>query len=104
MGVDTHFVMVPSPGGPVPTPTPMPFTGIIIGVLAHTVFIDGAAVALEGSNAQNMPPHLPTGGPFQRNPSVNGNPSVNDVFSGARLPTTRVGGGRDARWSSVATV
>jgi hypothetical protein len=56
LGVDTHFVMIPSPAGPVPTPTPMPFTGIIISDLARTVFIDGAAVALEGSKAQNIAP------------------------------------------------
>ncbi len=68
LGVDTHIVMVPSPAGPVPTPTPMPFNGILCGDLAATVFVDNAAAAQEGSTAQNMPPHLPAGGPFQRPP------------------------------------
>ncbi|MSP26378.1 MAG: hypothetical protein EXR75_14735, partial [Myxococcales bacterium] len=68
VAIDTHIVMMPSPVGPVPTPTPMPFNGILIGELASSVFIDGAAVALEGSKAQNMPPHLPLGGPFQKPP------------------------------------
>ena len=31
--VDMHIVMVPSPGGPVPTPLPHPFMGIIDGLL-----------------------------------------------------------------------
>ncbi len=68
VGIDTHIVMLPSPAGPMPSPTPMPFNGILIGELASTVFVDGAAVALEGSKAQNVPPHLPTGGPFQKLP------------------------------------
>lgn len=68
VGVDTHIVMLPSPGGPVPTPTPMPFNGVLCAKLALTVFVDNAAVAVEGSTAQNMPLHLPAGGPFQRPP------------------------------------
>ncbi len=68
VGIDTHVVMIPSPAGPVPTPTPMPFDGILVGELARTVFVDGAAAAVAGSTAQNMPPHLPAGGPFQRPP------------------------------------
>jgi uncharacterized Zn-binding protein involved in type VI secretion len=40
--VDTHIVMVPSPGGPVPTPTPgHPFNGMINGSLSTTVRIMG---------------------------------------------------------------
>ena len=27
VGTDTHIVMIPSPGGPVPTPLPHPFVG-----------------------------------------------------------------------------
>ncbi len=68
VGIDTHIVMIPSPVGPVPTPTPMPFNGILCGELASTVFVDNASVAVEGSVAQNMPPHIPAGGPFQRPP------------------------------------
>ena len=32
--IDIHLVMIPSPGGPVPTPLPHPFAGIIGGSLS----------------------------------------------------------------------
>ncbi|MHB1354896.1 MAG: PAAR domain-containing protein [Anaerolineae bacterium] len=66
-GVDTHIIMVPTPGGPVPTPIPgHMFNGIINGGLSSNVMIMGMPAATLGSTAQNTPPHIPMGGgPFQ---------------------------------------
>ncbi len=58
--VDIHIVMVPSPGGPVPTPLPHPFSGTLNGSLSQDVKINGMAAATQGSTAQNQPPHIPT--------------------------------------------
>lgn len=71
IAVDTHIVMVPSPGGPVPTPLPHPFAGIISGELSNDVNIMGRPAAMDGSTADNTPPHLPTppGTSFQKPPS-----------------------------------
>ena len=66
VGLCTHIIMNPSPGGPVPTPTPHPFMGIINGNLSPTVKIMGQAAATLGSTAANTPAHIPIGaGPFQ---------------------------------------
>jgi uncharacterized Zn-binding protein involved in type VI secretion len=59
-GVDIHIVMVPSPGGPVPTPLPHPFSGQLLDGLASDVLINGLPAAVMGSVARNLPPHLPT--------------------------------------------
>lgn len=67
--VDTHIIMVPSPGGPVPTPLPHPFNGIIDGNLSADVKIGGRPAATQGSTATNTPPHVPQGGPFQKPPT-----------------------------------
>jgi uncharacterized Zn-binding protein involved in type VI secretion len=72
IGVDTHVLMVPSPGGPVPTPTPMPFDGELDAALSSDVLVDNRAAAVEGSTASNAPAHVPTAGPFQRPPSNKG--------------------------------
>jgi uncharacterized Zn-binding protein involved in type VI secretion len=72
VGIDTHILMVPSPGGPVPTPTPMPFNGTLDGALSDDVVIDNQAAAVKGSIASNTPGHLPTVGPFQKPPSNKG--------------------------------
>jgi uncharacterized Zn-binding protein involved in type VI secretion len=71
IAVDTHIVMVPSPGGPVPTPLPHPFSGIINGGLSTNVKIMGMPAATKDSTATNMPPHIPTppGTAFQKPPS-----------------------------------
>lgn len=69
VGVDTHVIMIPSPGGPVPTPMPMPFNGQLQGSLSSSVMIDNKAAAVKGSTAPNNPPHIPAGGPFQNPPS-----------------------------------
>lgn len=67
--VDTHIVMIPSPGGPVPTPLPHPFAGLIDGALSSDVNIMGQPAATVGSTATNTPSHIPQGGPFQSPPS-----------------------------------
>ena len=72
IGVDTHIVMIPSPGGPVPTPLPSPFNGQLDGNLSDSVFIDDKPVALVDSEASNMPKHIPSGGPFQKPPADKG--------------------------------
>lgn len=72
VGVDTHVIMIPSPGGPVPTPIPMPFCGQLDGNLAPTVTIDNKAAAVKGSTASNQPQHIPAGGPFQTPPTNQG--------------------------------
>ena len=58
--VDLHIVMVPSPGGPVPTPLPHPFAGTLDSNLSVDVKIMGMAAATVGSMASNNPPHIPT--------------------------------------------
>jgi uncharacterized Zn-binding protein involved in type VI secretion len=60
VAVDIHIVMVPSPGGPVPTPLPHPFSGIIDGSLSRDVNVMGMPAATMGSTANNQPPHIPT--------------------------------------------
>ena len=89
MATDTHIVMIPSPGGPVPTPLPHPFTGMIDGGLSSDVNIMGQPAAVVGSTASNTPAHIPQGGNFQKPPSdqatiqtgsgtvmINGNPAA----------------------------
>jgi len=82
VGVDIHILMVPTPGGPVPTPIPHPYTGMIDGGLSTTVQIEGMAAAVQGSTATNNPPHIPCGpGPFQKPPTnratiIMGSPNV----------------------------
>ena len=67
--VDTHIILVPSASGSVPTPLPHPFNGIIGGGLSSSVNIMGRPAAVQGSTANNVPPHVPQGGPFQAPPS-----------------------------------
>ncbi|GAK58619.1 PAAR motif protein [Candidatus Vecturithrix granuli] len=69
IATDTHIIMIPSPGGPVPTPLPHPFTGQIDGGLSRDVNIEGKPAAVQGSTATNMPSHIPQGGSFQKPPS-----------------------------------
>lgn len=72
IATDTHIVMIPSPGGPVPTPLPHPFAGQLDGSLSGDVNIEGNAAAMQGSTATNTPAHVPQGGPFQKPPSNRG--------------------------------
>jgi len=69
LGVDTHIVMIPSPGGPVPTPLPSPFSGSISDGLSADVLVEKKKAATKGSTADNMPEHVPAGGPFQKQPA-----------------------------------
>jgi uncharacterized Zn-binding protein involved in type VI secretion len=69
MATDIHIVMMPSPGGPVPTPLPHPFTGQLDGALSSDVKIGGKAAAVKGSTATNQPSHIPQGPSFQSPPS-----------------------------------
>jgi uncharacterized Zn-binding protein involved in type VI secretion len=72
IATDIHIVMIPSPGGPVPTPLPHPFNGMLTGGLSSNVKIQGAPAAVVGSTADNVPPHIPQGGPFQKPPTNKG--------------------------------
>ena len=72
IATDTHIIMIPSPGGPVPTPLPHPFTGMLDGSLSTDVNIEGKAAAVQGSTATNTPSHIPQGGPFQKPPTNQG--------------------------------
>ena len=69
---DIHIVMIPSPGGPIPTPLPHPFSGTLDGGLSADVKIGGLPAATRGSTATNMPAHMPQGGPFQSPPKNRG--------------------------------
>ena len=69
VATDTHIIMIPSPGGPVPTPLPHPFVGQIDGSLSSDVNIEGKLAATQNSTATNTPSHIPQGGPFQKPPS-----------------------------------
>jgi uncharacterized Zn-binding protein involved in type VI secretion len=71
VGVDTHIVMMPSPGGPIPTPVPLPFNGTLDGSLSSNVKIENKPAAIKGSTANNVP-HVPAGGPFQKPPADKG--------------------------------
>ncbi|MFG1648174.1 PAAR domain-containing protein [Amycolatopsis sp. NPDC049252] len=58
LGTDLHIVMVPSPGGPVPTSTPLPFSGKLAQQCSTNVLIGGRGAATVGSVALNVPPHV----------------------------------------------
>src|SRR4051812_276280 len=72
VGVDTHVVLVASPGGAVPTPTSLPFAGKLDGALSSTVLVQMKHAAVVGSTATNQPPHVSPLGPFQKPPSNRG--------------------------------
>jgi uncharacterized Zn-binding protein involved in type VI secretion len=96
VAVDTHIVMVPSPGGPVPTPLPHPFNGIIDSNCSTNVMIEGKPAATVGSMASNIPPHIPSGGPsFQVPPTNKGN-----IMIGS--PTVMINGKPAARNGDTA--
>ena len=54
IATDIHIVMIPSPGGPIPTPLPNPFTGQLDGALATDVKIEGKA-ALTCNDPSDLP-------------------------------------------------
>jgi len=92
IGTDTHIVMIPSPGGPVPTPLPHPFAGTISGGCSTNVSIDGQPAAVVGSTATNKPAHIPQGGSFQTPPTNSGTvlQGSTSVFINS-TPAARVG-------------
>jgi uncharacterized Zn-binding protein involved in type VI secretion len=96
MAMDTHIVLIPSPGGPIPTPLPSPFSGQITGDTMATVKIMGKPAAVVGSTADNMPPHIPIGGQFQTPPQ---NKATIQTGSG----TVKIGGKPAARAGDQAT-
>jgi uncharacterized Zn-binding protein involved in type VI secretion len=69
VSTDVHIVMIPSPGGPIPTPLPHPFVGVLDGSLSSDVNVEGKPAAVQGSTASNTPSHIPQGGPFQTPPA-----------------------------------
>lgn len=69
LATDVHIVMIPTPGGPVPTPLPHPFVGGVDGSLSSDVNVEGKPAAVQGSTATNSPSHVPQGGPFQKPPA-----------------------------------
>ncbi len=71
-GIDIHIIMIPTPGGPVPTPLPSPFSGTILQGTSTDVLIEKMPAATVDSVAVNMPPHIPAGGPFMKPPSNQG--------------------------------
>ncbi len=95
MATDTHIIMVPSPGGPVPTPLPHPFNGILSQALSTDVFIESKPAATVDSIAMNTPPHIPQGGPFQKPPSNQGK-----IIMGS--PTVSINGKMAARNGDMA--
>ena len=95
VATDTHLVMVPSPGGPIPLPHP--FTGIIDGGLSADVKIMGEPAATVDSTASNTPPHVPTppGTAFPKPPT-----NIGTITSGSA--TVKINGKRAARDGDTA--
>lgn len=91
LATDTHIIMIPGTP-PVPTPLPHPFTGMLTGGLISTVNIGGMPAAVAGSTADNLPPHIPQGGPFQKPPANGGSILMGSgtVFIGGK-PAARQG-------------
>jgi uncharacterized Zn-binding protein involved in type VI secretion len=69
VAVDTHIVLVATPGGTVPTPLPSSFRGPLSSELSSTTFADEKAAATVDSKARNASPHVPQGGTFQSPPA-----------------------------------
>jgi uncharacterized Zn-binding protein involved in type VI secretion len=92
---DTHIVLIPSPGGPVPTPVPCPFAGMLNVSLSPTVHVMGLPAATVGSVAINTPVHIPQGGPFANPPTNQG-----QIITGS--PTVMINGQMAARNGDTA--
>ena len=95
IATDVHIIMIPSPGGPIPTPLPNPFNGIINDNLSTNVKIIGMFAATVGSNASNIPPHIPQGGPFQK-------PPLNRATIQTGSATVKINGKMAARNGDIA--
>jgi uncharacterized Zn-binding protein involved in type VI secretion len=73
LATDMHIILVPSPGGPIPTPIPHPFSGQLVIGVSPNVMINGLPAAVVGSIAVNTLPHIPLGpGPFAKPPTNQG--------------------------------
>ncbi len=74
VATDTHMVLVPTPGGPMPVPLPHAFVGAVQSATAATVRVAGQPAATLDSVAFNNPPHIPTppGVSFQTPPDDQG--------------------------------
>lgn len=68
-GMDIPIVLIPSPGGPVPTPLPHPYLGTVSAQTSTDVMINSQPAALQDSTTMLSSPHIPAGGPFQRPPT-----------------------------------
>lgn len=68
VGLDTHVVLVKEQGGS-PSPMQFPFSGTIERGVSETVFVDNEGAALVGSEAHNVPGHVPVGGSFRKPPT-----------------------------------
>jgi uncharacterized Zn-binding protein involved in type VI secretion len=97
VATDIHIVMVPSPGGPVPTPLPHPFVGIVDNGLSSDVKIMGLPAATVDSTATNTPEHIPTppGTSFQK-------PPANRATIKIGSPAVRINGKMAARNGDMA--
>jgi uncharacterized Zn-binding protein involved in type VI secretion len=93
--VDIHIVLIPSPSGSIPTPLPHPFNGIINGNLSANVNVMSMPAATQGSTADNLPSHIPQGGPFQMPPTNKGH-----IITGS--PTVMINGKPAARNGDTA--
>ena len=89
------MILIPTPGGPVPTPVPHPFFGIIDSNCSTDVKIMKKPAAVVGSMATNTPPHIPIGGPFQTPPSNKGK-----IIRGSS--TVKINGKQAARITDTA--
>lgn len=96
VATDIHIIMIPTPGGPVPTPLPHPFAGMLDGGLSSDVNIGGQPAATKDSTATNTPSHIPQGGPFQQPPQ---NKATIQMGSG----TVYINGKAAARSGDTAT-
>jgi uncharacterized Zn-binding protein involved in type VI secretion len=97
IGTDTHIVLVPILGVPVPIPLLHPFSGIINDALSSNVNIMRCPAATVGSTATNGPAHIPTppGTGFQKPPANKGTITVGSQ-------TVRINGKSAARHGDVA--
>jgi len=97
MGTDTHVVLVPILGVPVPVPLLHPFSGIINDGVSSNVNIMRSPAATVGSTATNGPAHIPTppGTGFQKPPANKGTITVGSQ-------TVRINGKSAARNGDIA--
>lgn len=77
IGVDIHIVLIPTPGGPVPTPIPHPYIGLVfdpmdyipkIGATVNVNFIPRGNAGTGGMLGSKV--HIPMGGPFAMAPTI----------------------------------